>query len=73
MAKPIGQTVKYTVVIHKSPRGYHVECPALSGCVSQGDSLTEALDNIKEAIRNYILMIKKETRNKMTAEVQVAI
>jgi len=27
-----------------------VECPALPGCVSQGQSQKEALDNIKEAI-----------------------
>ncbi|HEY5593810.1 MAG TPA: type II toxin-antitoxin system HicB family antitoxin [Nitrospiria bacterium] len=73
MSKPIGQTVKYTVVIYKSSHGYHVACPALSGCVSKGDSLSQALENIKEAIREYLLMIKRETRNKMTAEVQVAV
>ncbi|HEY4485390.1 MAG TPA: type II toxin-antitoxin system HicB family antitoxin [Nitrospiria bacterium] len=73
MSKPLGQIVKYTVVIYKSPHGYHVACPALSGCVSQGNSLSQALDNIKEAIREYLIMIKKETRNKMTAEVQVAV
>ncbi|HYB89667.1 MAG TPA: type II toxin-antitoxin system HicB family antitoxin [Candidatus Binataceae bacterium] len=30
--------------------GYSVSCPALPGCHSQGDSLDEALANIKEAI-----------------------
>jgi predicted RNase H-like HicB family nuclease len=73
MSKPIGEIVKYTVVIYKSPRGYHVNCPALSGCISQGNSLPEALENIKDAIRTYIHMIKKENRNKMTTEVQVAV
>ena len=73
MSKPTGQTVTYTVVIYKSSHGYHVACPALSGCVSQGESLPKALENIKEAIREYLRMIKKETRNKTTAEVQVAV
>ena len=30
--------------------GYVVSCPALPGCHSQGDSVEEALANIKEAI-----------------------
>ena len=73
MSKSNGQRLKYTVVIQKSKYGYHIECPALPGCVSQGDSLKEALENIKDAIRTYLLMIKKETRNKTTAEVRLAV
>lgn len=30
--------------------GYVVSCPSLPGCYSQGDTVKEALDNIKEAI-----------------------
>jgi len=30
--------------------GYIVSCPTLPGCHSQGDSMEEALENIKEAI-----------------------
>ena len=30
--------------------GYVVTCPSLPGCYSQGDTLEEALTNIKEAI-----------------------
>jgi len=30
--------------------GYVVSCPALEGCYSQGDSVAEAMANIKEAI-----------------------
>ena len=64
--------MRYTIIIHKSKYGYHVECPALPGCVSQGDSLPESLDNIKDAIRTYLLMIEHETRHQQTAEVHVA-
>ena len=31
--------------------GYIVICPGLPGCFSQGDTVDEALENIKEAIQ----------------------
>jgi predicted RNase H-like HicB family nuclease len=31
--------------------GYVVSCPSLPGCFSQGDTIDEALENIKEAIQ----------------------
>lgn len=34
--------------------GYTVEVPSLPGCVSEGDTLEEALANIREAIELYI-------------------
>ena len=34
--------------------GYIVHCPALKGCWSQGDTVEEALQNIKEAIAGYL-------------------
>ena len=34
--------------------GYIVHCPALKGCWSQGDTIEEALENIKEAIVGYL-------------------
>jgi len=43
--------MKFTVVISpEADGGYSVVCPAVPGCVSQGDSLEEALVNIREAI-----------------------
>ena len=30
--------------------GYVVSCPSLPGCYSQGDTIDEALENIREAI-----------------------
>jgi predicted RNase H-like HicB family nuclease len=30
--------------------GYVASCPALPGCYTQGDTIDEALENIKEAI-----------------------
>jgi len=47
--------MKYTVIVEKGREsGYVVYCPALKGCVSQGETREEALKNIKEAIEVYI-------------------
>lgn len=34
--------------------GYTVEVPSLPGCISEGDTVEEAMENIKDAIRGYI-------------------
>ncbi len=34
--------------------GYTVYVPSLPGCISEGDTLEDALDNIREAIDLYI-------------------
>ncbi len=45
----------YTVILEReSDGGYVVSVPALPGCISQGDSRQEALDNIREAIDLYV-------------------
>lgn len=43
--------MKFTVILEpEADGGYSVVCPAIPGCVSQGDSLDEALADIREAI-----------------------
>lgn len=45
----------YTVIIQKEEAGgYHVFCPALRGCHSQGETYEETILNIEEAIKLYI-------------------
>ena len=40
-----------TVTIDRDKDGvWIVECPAIPGCVSQGNAKDEALDNVREAI-----------------------
>ncbi|MFQ6119303.1 MAG: type II toxin-antitoxin system HicB family antitoxin [Methanosarcinales archaeon] len=48
--------MKFKVVIEEDLEdgGYIVHCPALKGCWSQGDTIEEALENIKEAIVGYL-------------------
>jgi predicted RNase H-like HicB family nuclease len=50
-----GTIHRYTVILERQPDGgFHVSCPALPGCHSEGDTLDEALANAKEAIAVYI-------------------
>ncbi|VVB85313.1 HicB_like antitoxin of bacterial toxin-antitoxin system [uncultured archaeon] len=45
--------MRFKVVLEKDEEvgGYVVSCPSLPGCFSQGDTIEEALENIKEAIQ----------------------
>ncbi|HUB25455.1 MAG TPA: type II toxin-antitoxin system HicB family antitoxin [Tepidisphaeraceae bacterium] len=46
---------RYTVVLEReADGGFHVSCPALPGCHTQGDSLDEAVANAREALSLYI-------------------
>ncbi len=47
----------YEVVLIQSDEGFSVSCPALQGCHSQGVSEEEALENIKDAIREYLASV----------------
>ena len=52
--------MKYRVLIEQDEDGiYVVECPALPGCVSQGKTREEALENIQDAMQGYLESLKK--------------
>jgi predicted RNase H-like HicB family nuclease len=45
---------KASVVIEKDEHGFYTWCPELKGCQSQGNTLEEAIANIKEAAELYL-------------------
>jgi predicted RNase H-like HicB family nuclease len=49
--------MRYKVVLQKSDEGYSVSCPGLPGCWSQGATEAEALENIQDAIREYLAAV----------------
>lgn len=71
---------KVSVVIEKDEHGYYAYCPELEGCQTQGDSLEEVMDNIREAIELYLETLSEEERREAlskeilttTLEVKVA-
>lgn len=55
--------MKFKVVISEGEDGWYVvECPALSGCVSQGKTTEEALENIKDAIQDCLEVLNKRVK-----------
>ncbi len=46
--------MRQVILIPDETGGYVVEVPSLPGCISQGDTIDEALANIREAIELYI-------------------
>ncbi len=45
---------KVSVIIEKDTNGYYAFSPDLPGCQSQGDTLEEAIANIREAVALYL-------------------
>lgn len=46
--------MKYKVSLRKTEEGFSVSCPGLPGCWTQGETEQEALENIADAIRDYL-------------------
>ena len=52
--------MKFRVIIQQDEDGAFVaECPSLPGCISQGRTREEALENVRDAIRGYLESLKK--------------
>ena len=51
---------KYRVVLIESEEGFAASCPSLRGCHSQGATKEEAVQNIKEAIQEWLEAEKDE-------------
>ncbi|MGI9167263.1 MAG: type II toxin-antitoxin system HicB family antitoxin [Pyrinomonadaceae bacterium] len=65
--------MKYKIAIHESEEGYSVSVPGLPGCWSQGDSEQEALDNIREAIREHLAVVGEQLRGEGVREVEITV
>jgi predicted RNase H-like HicB family nuclease len=62
----------YRVVLTHTDEGVSINCPALPGCWSEGQTEAEALENIKEAIQMYLEVIADNIKGADVREVQVA-
>jgi len=62
----------YRVVLIPSEEGFAVSCPGLPGCWSQGATESEALDNIRDAIREYLNAVTELTQGQDVREVEIA-
>lgn len=65
--------MKYRIALHKSEEGFSVSVPGLPGCWSQGASENEALENIKDAIREYLSVVDEQLRGEEVREIEVTV
>ena len=65
--------MKYKIALHKSEEGYSVSVPGLPGCWSQGETEEEALENIQDAIREYLAAVDALVEDGEVREVEVAV
>jgi predicted RNase H-like HicB family nuclease len=63
--------MKYPVSLIKTEEGYSVFCPGLPGCWSQGATEEEALENIKDAIQEYVAVARELAGEQELREVEV--
>ena len=64
---------EFFIVIHKSKYGYDVSCPTLQGCHSQGETEEEAIENIRDAIHQYLAALKKLKGRERLKRIEVAV
>jgi len=63
--------MKFTITLDRDEDGVWVaECPSIPGCVSQGNTREEAVENIKDAIKNC-LIARAERGMPLTIETQM--
>jgi len=65
--------MRYRIVLHQSEEGFSVSVPGLPGCWSQGATEAEAIENIKDALREYLEAINEQHRCEEMREIEVAI
>ena len=65
--------MRYKVVLHRSDEGISVSVPGLLGCWSEGDTEEEALENVRDAIREHLTVLNDRLQNEQVREVEVAV
>ena len=64
--------MKLKLLVHPAEEGgYWAEIPALPGCVSEGDTLDEVLENLREAAEGWVEVAADRTPSDPRAQVVV--
>jgi len=66
-------TMKYKIALQHSEEGVSVSVPGLPGCWSQGRDEQEALENIKDAIREYLAVVDQQLEGAEVREIEVTV
>jgi predicted RNase H-like HicB family nuclease len=65
--------VIYKVVLRQSEEGFSVSVPGLPGCWSQGTTEQEALENVRDAIQEYLFVVAAQVRGGEVRQVEVGV
>jgi len=65
--------MKYKVVLQHSDEGYSVSVPGLPGCWSQGATEEEAIENIRDAIRECLAAVNDLFPDGDVREIEIAV
>jgi predicted RNase H-like HicB family nuclease len=63
--------MKYKIALRESEEGFSVSVPGLPGCWSQGATEQEALQNIQDAIKEYLTTIEDLLEGTTVREIEV--
>jgi predicted RNase H-like HicB family nuclease len=66
-------TYRYKIALQHSDEGVSVSVPGLPGCWSQGRDEEEAIENIRDAIREYLAVADKQLEGVETREIEVTV
>jgi predicted RNase H-like HicB family nuclease len=66
-------TMRYRIALQRSEEGVSASVPGLPGCWSQGQDEQEALENIREAIREYLVVVEQQLEGAEVREVEVSV
>ncbi len=64
--------MRYKIALQQSEEGYSASVPGLPGCWSQGTTEQEALENIQDAIHEYLAALDELLTGAVVREVEVA-
>lgn len=68
-----GRSINYKVRLQESEEVYSVSRPGLPGCWSQGQTEEGALENIRDAIQEYLAAVDELMKDADVREVEVAV
>ncbi len=63
--------MRYKIRLQKTDENYSVSCPGLPGCWSQGETEEEAIENIRDAIQEYLAAVTDSLRGADVREVDI--
>ena len=65
--------MRYKIALQQSEEGFSVSVPGLPGCWSQGSTEEEVIENIKDAIREYLTVVEEQLRGENVSEIEVSV